>query len=68
MREDNFFSYFDEKGEKVKVNEKGWLGQTLCKHEFRDLNRRCPFVKLNLHEIERICPKCGASKGLIPKK
>lgn len=64
MYYDDIFTYFDEKGEKVKIKEKGWLGQTLCKHEFRKLTEKGPFAS----EIVEICPKCGTLKSVILKK
>lgn len=52
----------------VEINHKNLLGRLFCKHSFCELVREDKtqlFLNPNGDEIEIICPKCGASKGIM---
>ena len=53
---------------KVEIKRKNVFQRIICKHDFQYLVRNKKdklFFNLNGDEIERICPKCGASKGTM---
>lgn len=73
MKKSEIYSYHnnllmsDPMGE-VKVNFKNPILRIMCKHTFLELvrwDRKEMFLNPNGDEVEIICPKCGASRGVM---